>query len=135
MVINDFFHLPIFLEQQKRGSILLGIDSLKINLDSLKIKQLDVMDDISEEGDITDAGTKSPGQGSQQRRQKSLKRRFLDNLQEAILPSKSVVLNVQRLFASNQALNAERERHLRVNRYAIHPMSKLRYVHLQSPSV
>ena len=60
-------------------------------------------------------------------KRKSLKRRFADAVQEAVLPSKTVVMNVQRLFASDQALNAERERHLRINRRAIHPMSKLRY--------
>ena len=113
----------LLTDQQKRGSILLGIESLKI-------RELNVMNEISEEGEpgVEAAETKAPSEGfaQSQRRRKSLKRRFSDAIQEAILPSKNVVLNVQRLFASDQALNAERERHLRVNRYAIHPMSVLR---------
>ena len=119
------FNLGIILTaaSQKRGSILLGIESLKIRQ---LVGAMDAVDEEVEPGtEPSKPSLHSPHSPGDKR--KSLKRRFADAVQEAVLPSKTVVMNVQRLFASDQALNAERERHLRINRRAIHPMSKLRY--------
>lgn len=62
---------------------------------------------------------------------RSISQKFLDFFQEIILPSITIVSSASKLFASRHALEAERERQMKINRWGIHPMSKLRSVNVE----